>query len=290
MRIIMVPVADRPECAAALESAFSLADRLHANINACHIRPHRYSSVKLSAEANFRLPGKELPELSASDKKAAAASSAAAQALVRKLAAAQGLTFQKKLTGKSERCLIWSEQVGHVENLMPVIGPFADLIVVSRPKRASSHIARLFMEQALLYSSRPVLILPQARRLKLGRRIVIGWDQTQNAMRSVVAALPILQAAEEVSILTSGVGKPQGLKAGQLVNYLKTWGIPASSKRTRQTHSDEVADLDEHIEAANADLLIMGSYSRHRFRERLFGGVTEHYLNKSTVPVLMTSS
>lgn len=287
MRIIMVPVADRPECAAALDSAISLADRLKANINACHIRPHRYSIVSLPAEAGYLIPDNDLPELRAADQKTAAAASKAARELVGKLAASRGLTFKKKLDGNSERCLLWHEEVGHVEKLMPVIGPFADLIVVSRPKTSRSRIARLFMEQALLHSSRPVLILPRSRRLQLGRRVVIGWDQTQNAMRSVVAALPILQQAEEVSILTSGTGKSHGAKAGRLVSYLKTWGIDASATRTPERSTSEVADLEAHLKKVDADLLVMGSYSRHRFRERLFGGMTEHFLSKSSMPVLM---
>ncbi len=288
MRIIMVPVADRPECAAALDSAISLADRLAANIKACHFRPHRYSNVMLPAEASYLLPAKDQPELSAKDQKSAVAASKAARALVEKLATSRGFDFKKRLNAKSERSLIWHEEVGHVENLMPVIGPFADLIVVSRPKTANSRIARLFMEQALLHSSRPTLVLPQGRKLRLGQRVVIGWDQTQNAMRSVVAALPILQRADEVSIITSGSGKPNGARAGQLVKYLKVWGVQASSRRNSDARTDEIADLNAHIRDVEADLLVMGSYSSSRFRQQLFGGVTEHFLTRSKMPVLMT--
>jgi nucleotide-binding universal stress UspA family protein len=36
-----------------------------------------------------------------------------------------------------------------------------------------------------------------------------------------------------------------------------------------------------------ADLLVMGAYSHHRVRERIFGGVTETMLFRSTLPVLM---
>jgi nucleotide-binding universal stress UspA family protein len=288
MRIIMVPVADRPESIAALDSAMSLAAHLSANVHACHIRPHRYSTVRLPAEASYLLPADELPEFSAADRKSAETASKAAKELVEKIAASRNFTVRKQLNGTSERNLTWKEEVGHVEQLMPIIGPFADLIVVSRPKRANSRIARLFMEQALLYSSRPVLILPHGRRLKVGRRVVIGWDQTQNAMRSVVAAIPILQRADEVSILTSGTGKAHGAKAGQLLKYLRAWGIDANATRTRGSDDNEAGDLEAHLQDVNADLLVMGSYSRHRLRQRLFGGVTDHFLAKSKTPVLMT--
>ena len=288
MRIIMVPVADRPECAIALGSAFELADRLQANIDACHIRPHRYSRVMLPAEAGYLLSDDEQPELSAADRKSAVAASKAARALVEKLANSRGFELKKSLKGDSVRELLWHEDVGHVENLMPIIGPFADLIVVSRPRRASSHVARLFLQQALMNSSRPVLIVPPQRRVKVGQRVVIGWDRTQNAMRSVIAALPILKSAEDVSIITSGNGKPHGAKVGHLVKYLKAWGIQADKTRTPLQSSDEIADIDNHMRERGADLLVMGSYSRSRFRERVFGGVTRHYLFKSKFSVLTT--
>ncbi len=286
MRIIMVPVADRPECGIALDSAFALAERLQANIQACHFRPHRYSRVALPAEASYMLPRETLPELSAADRKSAAAASRAARALVEKLALARGFTMKKAFNGRSLRELVWKEEVGHVGNLMPVIGPFADLIVVTRPRKASSRVARLFLEEALLGSGRPVLVLPPQRRVPVGSRVVIGWDQTRNAMRAVVAALPILKTAESVSIVTSGLGKPHGAKAGALVKYLKAWGIKAPVTRIPSARANEVADIDAELKERRADLLVIGSYSRSRFRERLFGGVTRHYLYDSTASVL----
>ena len=39
MRVILVPVADRPECAVALNKSFALARDLDASVIGCHIRP-----------------------------------------------------------------------------------------------------------------------------------------------------------------------------------------------------------------------------------------------------------
>lgn len=45
MRVILVPVADRPECASALKVSFELGKRLGASVSGCHMRLHRYSEV-----------------------------------------------------------------------------------------------------------------------------------------------------------------------------------------------------------------------------------------------------
>ena len=49
MRVFFVPVANRPECAAALKTSFDLAGRLGASVEGCHIRPHTDSQVELPA-------------------------------------------------------------------------------------------------------------------------------------------------------------------------------------------------------------------------------------------------
>jgi nucleotide-binding universal stress UspA family protein len=50
-------------------------------------------------------------------------------------------------------------------------------------------------------------------------------------------------------------------------------------------------NVNEEITAtcrdAGADLLVMGAYSRSRLNERIFGGVTETMLFRSSLPVLM---
>lgn len=48
MRVILVPVADRPEYASALKVSFELGKRLGASVSGCHMRPHRYSEVPMT--------------------------------------------------------------------------------------------------------------------------------------------------------------------------------------------------------------------------------------------------
>ncbi|MEL6870668.1 MAG: hypothetical protein AAFO81_12795, partial [Pseudomonadota bacterium] len=50
MRSIVVPVADRPECAKALTTAFLMAQALSANVCGYHIRPHRLEAKRKPKE------------------------------------------------------------------------------------------------------------------------------------------------------------------------------------------------------------------------------------------------
>jgi len=40
----------------------------------------------------------------------------------------------------------------------------------------------------------------------------------------------------------------------------------------------------------DADLMVMGAYSRTRVVEQLLGGTTEHFLMRAKIPVLSTHS
>ena len=161
----------------------------------------------------------------------------------------------------------------------------SDLIVVSRPPKESGKIANVFMRAALLNTARPVLILPQTGVPEVGKRISIAWNQSTEAAQAVAAAMPLLQLAEQVTIITSGSDNELGPKASQLATYLRFWGVKTERVRTRD---GEVAKaLIKAHKAAKSDLLVMGAYSRSRLRQRIFGGVTEFMLSRADIPVLM---
>ena len=286
MRILLVPVANRPECVAALKTTFKLANQLGACVQAAHVRPHRYSAVVLPPEAAYALSDQAIAEVADRAEQDANQAAGAARQLVDELAEASDFSVVKRIRKNTTDSIAWSELVGDPQHLMRVNGPFADLVVVSRPSTKKSFKARQFMEAALLDSPRPVLVLPPRGSRSVGERVVIAWDRTHNAMQAVVAAMPILAGADSVSIIASGGGKEDGPKPGRLVRYLEAWGIDATVHETRGAKANAIRDIEAHCDKAKADLLVMGSYSRSRLRERIFGGVTEHMLANTKRPLL----
>ncbi|MDH3747312.1 MAG: universal stress protein [Gammaproteobacteria bacterium] len=271
MRVILVPVADRPECAKALSVAFDIGKRLGASVSGCHMRPHRYSEVSMSnafSNAAWR-------------KKCTNKAPAAAQALYRCAAEQRGYDLIRRAREKPGA--LWAERVGSPDVLMGIFGPVSDLIVVSRPAR-SRNVADMFMRAALLESSRPVLILPQTTRRRVGKRIVIAWNQSTEVARSVSAAMPLLVAATEVSIVSCGPEDHPGPKSTQVVAYLKHWGVNAEHFETRGRKIEP--ELMAAYKELEGDLIIAGAYSRSRWREKVFGGTTEFLLRKARIPVL----
>jgi nucleotide-binding universal stress UspA family protein len=130
-----------------------------------------------------------------------------------------------------------------------------------------------------------MLLLPQRRIASLGTRILIAWNRGREAALAVSAAMPMLQKADQVTIVVCGAEDSPGPKAAQLCDYLTHWGVRAKTLHTRGRNVD--GEIAHAFRDTAANLLIMGAYSRHRVRERIFGGVTETMLFRSTLPVLM---
>lgn len=256
MRLILVPVANRPECSRALKTAFDLGRRLDASILGCHMRRHRQTNRKRAPAAAFKL--------------------------YEEIAADAGYSLSKR--AKDTPVALWSERVGSPDTLMGIVGPTTDLIVVSRPVKTDGN-ADAFMLSALVRTGRPVLILPQRCRKRIGKRICIAWDQSTAASVAITPTIPILQQADEVIIVTCGPEDRPGPKSTLLKRYLTTWGVKA--KRVRTRGRDVEKELLAEYKKANADLLIGGAYSRSRWRERIFGGTTEYLAHKAKIPVIL---
>ena len=231
MRVIFVPVADQPECAVALHTAFDIGNRLDANVSGCHIRPHSHSDISLPEDLG------PLSDLDAAwsaiwqDKKAKKDGGDAAKALFAKVAENNNYALIKR--PGTTRGAVWLEKVGSPDRVLSIMGPVADLIIVSRPSAKSGKLAHMFMLAALMNSGRPVLVLPQASRKSVGRRISIAWNQSTEAAKAVAAAMPLLQLADQVHIISCGPENGLGPKASQLATYLRFWGIKTRSIRAR---------------------------------------------------------
>jgi len=259
MRVILLPVADRPECVFALEAAFRLAAAHKASVLGCHVRPHRSDSGKFTCSA--------------------------ARALFRRFATAAGFRHAKRPALGQSSLALWHEQVGTPDRIMAICGPTSDLSMVSRPKPRSSGAARDFLLATLFNSARPMLVLPQRRIASLGTRILIAWNRQREAALAVSAAMPMLQKADQVTIVACGAEDSPGPKAAQLRDYLTHWGVSTRTLHTRGRDVD--GEIARAFRDTAANLLVMGAYSRHRVRERIFGGVTETMLFRSNLPVLM---
>ena len=100
-------------------------------------------------------------------------------------------------------------------------------------------------------------------------------------------AYALVDRGEKVVVLEVEEAGKGGPNAAAVVDYLAWHGITASS----QDVTAGAASIGERLlgaaKAAEADMLIMGAYTRSRLRRLIFGGATREVLAGASIPVLM---
>jgi len=176
---------------------------------------------------------------------------------------------------------------------LALMARYADLLVISQVDRddpVSSAISDL-PEYVMLNSARPVLMLPRAGKFDtIGSNVLVAWDGSIEATHALTAAIPLLQAAREVTVAVINPGSQSfehGEQPGADIGlYLARHGIKIDV-RVENTTLDIGNALLSLLADLGSDLLVMGGYGHARFRELLVGGATRSVLDAMTVPVLM---
>lgn len=169
-------------------------------------------------------------------------------------------------------------------------------IVVAAQKDSDWDYADMFdvPDSLVLESGRPVLVVPVAAASgPIGHRVVVAWNNSREAARAAFDALPILERAHEVLVLSvEEASKPQttGEQAStEILAALARHGVRCHGAYIQPTEGEEPAELIlSHAEREGYDLLVMGCYGRSRFREFILGGASRHVLKHARLPVLMS--
>jgi nucleotide-binding universal stress UspA family protein len=189
--------------------------------------------------------------------------------------------------------LEWRAPVGDARQAAVVNARYADLSVLGQPVRDDHGLASEIANAVLVGSGRPVLFVPYTGvDNTLGERIVIGWKDSRESARVVSDAMPFLTRAREVVAVAVRPRADERLFESvaekQLQAYLARHGVTAQVKHRNATDESAGETLLSEAADLSADLIVIGGYSRPRFAELVWGGVTRTMLQSMTVPVVMS--
>lgn len=171
---------------------------------------------------------------------------------------------------------------------------YADLTVTGQidPEQPPPGGRARLPEQLLLASGRPTLVVPYAGRYdSVGRRVLIAWGRTREAARAVNDAMPILQRASHVTVLSINPQRGDGandLPGADISLHLARHSVKAEASYTVAEDIDVGNVLLSRAADLGIDLIVMGGYGHSRTRELILGGATREILRHMTVPVLMS--
>jgi nucleotide-binding universal stress UspA family protein len=176
--------------------------------------------------------------------------------------------------------LIWSDPGGETGRLVGEAGRGADPIVLAHPPALRHQSGRAGLYAALFDAARPVLLLPADAVASFGDVIAVAWKNDVAARHAVLAALPLLQRAPRVVLLSdAGLTEPPLLFRDHAIAV------------DLRMFEGEEASLGERLlraaHEARADLLVLGAFAHAPLHERVLGGVTRHVLDAANLPVFM---
>ena len=182
----------------------------------------------------------------------------------------------------------WLDEAPKSESFAGSYGRVFDLIVMNCADVDTTPLYNRAIESGLFESGRPILLAPPSPPHQIATNVLIAWNRSTEQARAIALAMPLLQKADRVTVLTviGGTGVP-GPSAEQLIRYLQRNGIVAEPIRVELDGRSTGEAILATAQSLGCDLLIKGAYTQSRLRQMIFGGATQHVLENAALPVLL---
>ncbi|WP_323779934.1 universal stress protein [Thalassovita sp.] len=201
----------------------------------------------------------------------------------------------KQRLGKSD--IRWNSDLGvaqlaDIGRHVAAHARFADLVLLPQPY-GENRGAELepVIEAAMFDGKVPVLVLPtEDRKVTDLNRITIAWNESNESMAAVRAAMPLLKEAASVRVVVidpPAHGPNRSDPGGMLSQFLARHDIRVEIDVLAKTLPRISDVILRHATDNDADMVVMGAYGHSRFREAILGGATRDMLEKAELPVFM---
>jgi nucleotide-binding universal stress UspA family protein len=185
----------------------------------------------------------------------------------------------------------WRTEIGDEFDQITKLARYHDAVVLSGGADHPGRLAEEVLGGILIGAGRPVLLVPERTVNHPINNIAIAWKDTAEAARVLTAAMPLLENARQINVLSVNESDRH---AGECVNcsdavikYLGWHGCDAKGHfliPEGRPPADVVLETARH---QGADLLVMGAYGHSRVREFIFGGFTRRILKGAELPVFL---
>lgn len=266
-----------------LKAAHLVARAFDAHIDALHVRADPKAFLDYTGDA---MTGEAYAQLIDAVEKEVAEKSQAARTAFDSWSRAAAVEIVGEPKAGAKVTATWIEKTGAEDRVVGRDGMLRDLIVLPSSAGDEDASGEQTIQRAIFEAGRPALIVPKRKPPTKTERIAIFWNGSKEAVRAVEAALPLLRNAQSVDVMwVEEEVKVDAVQTG-LDDYLAWHGIAASEKRFAPDKRFIGELLMDEAAKANIDLVVMGGYSHSRLREFILGGVTQHMLEESPLPVL----
>ena len=285
IRVLLTPLFHSPEDRRALDTAFVLADRFQGHVDALLAQPDAMGTVPMVGEG---VSADTIRRLMESAAEAMEEQRKATKAVFDEASKAAGIaTVGTGAMTSGQPSVTWQEAIGRCEDVVPERALFSDLVVFAGAWSEMAPALRPTFEAVLLKARRPILLASTEPKEHIGHNVAVAWNGSPEARSALAAAMPFLESAVAVHLLTAASPKNDANTIDGARDYLALHGIGSDVQVLEAGGSPVGEALMRKASAIGADLLVMGGYGHARLRERILGGVTHHIVNHPALPILL---
>lgn len=285
LKSIFVPFFEEKSAETAFRTAIALAKEGKAHISAVHMRSRPLPPTNVY----FPLGGVST-EFTEGLQKAEDALAEKLKGLFSKLCDESGVSVMALEEHKDDHGITasWTDMEGDLLADYARLATTFDMSVVAAAGDDASPMEESIAESLLFQTGRPMLMCPETGLPEAQQKISVAWNGSQEAARAVAAALPLLEKADAVNVVSVRRASEPFINIDDITAYLRLHGVKASENNIEVAGNENATErLDAEIRKANPDLLVMGAYSHSRWREAVLGGFTRHMIHEAKMPVLM---
>lgn len=180
----------------------------------------------------------------------------------------------------------WHEEAGKQAAVIRREVRFCDLIVVPKPDRQAM-LGMNTLEAALFDVRKLTAVAPTSPAETAGSHVCIAWNGSAEAARAVNWTLPVLAAADQVSVLIAPDENVEDASTKSVQRYLQLHGIRSRLHEFRGSRNNIGGPLLEKVAEIGGDMMVMGAFGSEKRRELVLGGVTEFVIENAELPILM---
>jgi nucleotide-binding universal stress UspA family protein len=277
---ILLPLNGLAEDSIAAITALRAAKPFNAHVTGMFVHPDPAEAVPL---LGMPLTGESLQIIVDTQTQLSLAASKAARRTLLAACRREDIAFVEAPGRHDATTCSFQERQGHPAKIIAEAASLADLTVLC-PRAGIPESYETILD-VLLKARRPVLAATEEPRESF-RRIAIGWDGSACAANAMFAAMPWLELARSVEIVT--IDRDPDSDLGNLDSYLKLRGISSTATNLKADRHAVHEVLIAYARRSQPDMLVIGGFGHSRVRETLFGGVTIDVLLHARVPVFLT--
>ena len=182
----------------------------------------------------------------------------------------------------------WRSDAAYPADFLAREARAADLLIVSRPEKGAVFMPHQSLDigDAVMKAGRPILVVPPRKTSLALNCVLIAWKDTAEARKAVSAALPLLKRAQEVMIVEIVSDERETEAAARRVADVAKW-LQSHKVSASASANLSAGDAGNHLDAiaseSGVDIIVAGAYGHSRLREWVFGGVTRHLLQHSSM-------